>query len=123
MESFIARQPIFDAQRNVYGYELFPFLVGKRIPAFGPESGHFKVMDAFPFQHERPRRREGLINVPREILLKEYMFFLPRKGCRELLKRWADPEVSRPAKAGKRRLPDRHGRLCRISAMSPAGVH
>jgi len=23
METFIARQPIFDAQRKVYGYELF----------------------------------------------------------------------------------------------------
>ncbi|KPK94980.1 MAG: hypothetical protein AMJ94_00605 [Deltaproteobacteria bacterium SM23_61] len=83
MESFIARQPIFDARRNVYGYELF-FRSGLEnvFRHSDPDQATSKVMvdSFFLFNlNDLTGGKRAFINVPREILLKEYMFFLPRE--------------------------------------------
>ncbi len=83
MESFIARQPIFDARRNVYGYELF-FRSGLEnvFRHENPDQATSKVMvdSFFLFNlNDLTGGKRAFINVPREILLKEYMFFLPRE--------------------------------------------
>jgi len=99
METFIARQPIFDAQRNVYGYELF-FRSGLenvfRHP--DPNQATSKVMadSFFLFNlNDLTGGKRAFINVPRDILLKEYMFFLPKEQVVvELLETVEpDPEV------------------------------
>jgi len=83
MESFIARQPIFDAQRHVYGYELF-FRSGLEnvFRHSDPDQATSKVMvDSFFLfnMNDLTGGKRAFINVPREILLKEYMFFLPKE--------------------------------------------
>jgi EAL and modified HD-GYP domain-containing signal transduction protein len=99
MESFIARQPIFDAQRNVYGYELF-FRSGLENVFRNPDPNQAtsKVMvDSFFLfnMNDLTGGKRAFINVPRDILLKEYMFFLPKEQVVvELLETVEpDPEV------------------------------
>jgi len=99
METFIARQPIFDAQRKVYGYELF-FRSGLENVFRHPDPGQAtsKVMadSFFLFNlNDLTGGKRAFINVPRDILLKEYMFFLPKEQVVvELLETVEpDPEV------------------------------
>jgi c-di-GMP-related signal transduction protein len=99
MESFIARQPIFDAHSNVYGYELF-FRSGLEnvFRHSDPDQATSKVMvDSFFLfnMNDLTAGKRAFINVPREILLKEYMFFLPKEQVVvELLETVEpDPEV------------------------------
>jgi len=99
MESFIARQPIFDAQRNVYGYELlFRSGLENVFRHSDPNQATSKVMvdSFFLFNlNDLTGGKRAFINVPREILLKEYMFFLPKEQVVvELLETVEpDPEV------------------------------
>lgn len=99
MESFIARQPIFDAQRNVYGYELlFRSGLENVFRHSDPNQATSKVMvDSFFLfnMNDLTAGKRAFINVPREILLKEYMFFLPKEQVVvELLETVEpDPEV------------------------------
>ena len=83
MESFIARQPIFDAQRNVYGYELlFRSGLENVFRHSDPNQATSKVMvDSFFLfnMNDLTGGKRAFINVPRDILLKEYMFFLPKE--------------------------------------------
>lgn len=83
METFIARQPIFDASRNVYGYELF-FRSGLQnyFNHPDPNQATSKVMadSFFLFNfNDLTGGKRAFINVPRDILLKEYIFFLPKE--------------------------------------------
>jgi len=99
MESFIARQPIFDAQRNVYGYELlFRSGLENVFRHSDPNQATSKVMvDSFFLfnMNDLTGGKRAFINVPRDILLKEYMFFLPKEQVVvELLETVEpDPEV------------------------------
>jgi c-di-GMP-related signal transduction protein len=99
MESFIARQPIFDAQRNVYGYELlFRSGLENVFRHEDPNQATSKVMvdGFFLFNlNDLTGGKRAFINVPRDILLKEYMFFLPKEQVVvELLETVEpDPEV------------------------------
>ena len=99
METFIARQPIFDAQRKVYGYELF-FRSGLEnvFKHSDPSQATSKVMvdSFFLFNlNDLTGGKRAFINVPRDILLQEYMFFLPKEQVVvELLETVEpDPEV------------------------------
>jgi c-di-GMP-related signal transduction protein len=99
MESFIARQPIFDAQRNVYGYELlFRSGLENVFRHEDPNQATSKVMvdGFFLFNlNDLTGGKRAFINVPRDILLNEYMFFLPKEQVVvELLETVEpDPEV------------------------------
>jgi len=99
MESFIARQPIFDVQRNVYGYELlFRSGLENVFRHEDPNQATSKVMvdGFFLFNlNDLTGGKRAFINVPRDILLKEYMFFLPKEQVVvELLETVEpDPEV------------------------------
>jgi EAL and modified HD-GYP domain-containing signal transduction protein len=82
MDTFIARQPIFDAQRRVYGYELL-FRSGLdnvfRHP--DPNQATSKVLTDSFFLLGMPILTGGkraFINITRDILLKEYLFLVPK---------------------------------------------
>ncbi len=108
MDTFIARQPIFDTHRNVYGYELF-FRSGLQnyFSHPDPNQATSKVMadSFFLFNiNDLTAGKRAFINVPRDILLKEYMFFLPKElVVVELLETvQPDPEVIEACRKLKR---------------------
>ena len=83
METYLARQPIFDAHQKVFGYELF-FRSGMENVFKNPDPNQAtsKVMvdSFFLFNlNDLTGGKRAFINVPRDILLKEYMFFLPKE--------------------------------------------
>ena len=108
METYLARQPIFDAHQKVFGYELF-FRSGMENVFNNPDPNQAtsKVMadSFFLFNlNDLTGGRRAFINVPREILLKEYMFLLPKdQVVVELLETVApEPEVIRACQKLKR---------------------
>jgi EAL and modified HD-GYP domain-containing signal transduction protein len=83
METFVARQPIFDLQQKVYGYELL-FRSGLdnvfRHP--DPNQATSKVIvDSFFLLNlsTLTSGKRAFINIPRDILLSEYVFFVPKE--------------------------------------------
>ena len=108
METYLARQPIFDARQKVFGYELF-FRSGMENVFNNPDPNQAtsKVMadSFFLFNlNDLTGGRRAFINVPREILLKEYMFLLPKdQVVVELLETVApEPEVIQACQKLKR---------------------
>jgi EAL and modified HD-GYP domain-containing signal transduction protein len=108
METFLARQPIFDAHQKVFGYELF-FRSGMENVFKNPDPNQAtsKVMadSFFLFNlNDLTAGKRAFINVPRDILLKEYMFFLPKEQVVvELLETVEpDPEVIQACQKLKR---------------------
>ena len=82
MDTFIARQPIFDARQRVFGYELlFRSSLENVFRHSNPDQATSKVIsDAF-FLFNLSTLTEGkraFINLTREILLKEYIFLIPK---------------------------------------------
>ena len=82
LESFIARQPIFDPQKKVYGYELlFRSGLDNFFQHPDPDQATSKVIsDAF-FLFDSSQLTEGkraFINLTRETLLKEYVSMIPK---------------------------------------------
>ena len=99
MQTFIARQPIFDSSQKVYGYEL---LFRSGLDNFfhhpDPDQATSKVIaDSFFLMGIQllTGGKRAFINVTRQILLKEYMFLLPKDlVVVELLENvMPDPEV------------------------------
>ena len=83
METFIARQPIFDSRQRVFGYELlFRSSLENVFRHPDPDQATSKVLtDAF-FLFNTPGLTDGkraFINLTRETLVKEYMFLVPRE--------------------------------------------
>ena len=83
METFIARQPIFDSQQKVYGYELL-FRSGLDNVFRNPDPNQATskvIVDSF-FLLDLPTLTGGkraFINIPRDILLNEYVFLVPKE--------------------------------------------
>ncbi|NWF53875.1 MAG: HDOD domain-containing protein [Syntrophaceae bacterium] len=82
MDAFIARQPIFDSRQRVFGYELlFRSSLENVFRSSNPDQATSKVIsDAF-FLFNFSTLTEGkraFINLTREILLKEYIFLIPK---------------------------------------------
>ena len=81
MDTFIARQPIFDSRRRVFGYELlFRSCLENIFRHPDPDQATSKVItDAF-FLFNTSVLTDGkraFINLTRETLVKEYMFLIP----------------------------------------------
>jgi c-di-GMP-related signal transduction protein len=81
METYIARQPIFDARQKVYGYELlFRSGLENVFRSSDPDQASSKVIvDSFFLLgiSTLTGGKRAFINVTRDILLKEYMFMVP----------------------------------------------
>lgn len=82
MDTFIARQPIFDSKKKVFGYELlFRSSLDNFFKHPDPDQATSKVIsDAF-FLFQMPALTEGkraFINLTRETLLREYVFLIPK---------------------------------------------
>ncbi|NJB68253.1 EAL and modified HD-GYP domain-containing signal transduction protein [Desulfobaculum xiamenense] len=78
---FVARQPIFDVQQNVFGYELLFRSSGEAACAFVTDSDMATtkvIADGFLLAHAgmEPGQR-ALINFPRRLLLDDAAFALP----------------------------------------------
>jgi len=81
VEKFIARQPVFDAQRGVYGYELlFRSGTGNFFPNVHVDLACASTADnLFLFGIERlTRGRRAFVNCSREFLVRDYAALLPR---------------------------------------------
>jgi c-di-GMP-related signal transduction protein len=84
LDAFIARQPIFDSRQRVFGYELlFRSSLENIFRHSNPDQATSKVIsDAF-FLFNFSTLTEGkraFINLTREILLKEYIFLIPKES-------------------------------------------
>ena len=82
MDTFIARQPIFDSRKKVFGYELlFRSSLENVFKHSDPDQATSKVIsDAF-FLLDLPTLIDGkraFINLTREILVKEYISLVPK---------------------------------------------
>ena len=82
MDTFIARQPIFDSRQRVFGYELlFRSSLENVFRHSDPDQATSKVIsDAF-FLFNISTLTEGkraFINLTRETLLQEYIFLIPK---------------------------------------------
>ncbi len=82
MEVFIARQPIFDAHQKVFGYELF-FRSGLDNLFMHPDPNQATsrvIADSFFLlsMSELTGGKRAFINVTREVLLKEYLYLVPK---------------------------------------------
>jgi EAL and modified HD-GYP domain-containing signal transduction protein len=82
MEIFVARQPIFDSQQKIYGYELlFRSGLDNMFRNPDPNQATSKVIvDSF-FLLDLSTLTGGkraFINIPRDILLNEYVFLVPK---------------------------------------------
>jgi EAL and modified HD-GYP domain-containing signal transduction protein len=82
METFIARQPIFEGNQKVYGYELlFRSSLNNMFSHSDPDQASSKVLADSFFLLGLPLLTGGkraFINVTREILLKEFLFLIPK---------------------------------------------
>lgn len=81
MEKFIARQPVFDPHRVVYGYELlFRSGTGNFFPGLHVDLACASTTDnLFLFGIERlTRGRRAFINCSREFLVRDYAMLLPK---------------------------------------------
>ena len=82
MESFIARQPIFDNQQKVYGYELlFRSSLDNVFRSSDPNQATSKVLtDSFSLFNMATLTggKRGFINITRDILLKDYLLLIPK---------------------------------------------
>ena len=84
MDTFIARQPIFDSRQRVFGYELlFRSSLENVFKHSNPDQATSKVIsDAF-FLFNISTLTEGkraFINLTRETLLQEYIFLIPKES-------------------------------------------
>jgi len=82
LDSFIARQPIFDDQQRVYGYELlFRSGLDNVFRSSDPDQATSKVLtdslSLFNFSTLTGGKR-GFINITRDILLKDYVLLMPK---------------------------------------------
>ena len=82
MDSFIARQPIFDDDQKVYGYELlFRSGLENVFQSSDPDQATSKVLtDSFSLFNMSTLTggKRGFINITRDILLKDYVFLMPK---------------------------------------------
>jgi c-di-GMP-related signal transduction protein len=82
LESFIARQPIFDTQQKVYGYELlFRSGIENVFRSSDPDQATSKVLtDSFSLfgMSTLTGGKRGFINITRDILLKDYVLLMPK---------------------------------------------
>jgi EAL and modified HD-GYP domain-containing signal transduction protein len=83
VETYIARQPIFDLHKRVYGYELlFRSGLDNIFKQEDPDQASSQVIiDSF-FLHNISAltgRKRAFINVTRDLLLKEYLLLIPRQ--------------------------------------------
>jgi EAL and modified HD-GYP domain-containing signal transduction protein len=83
VETYIARQPIFDLHKGVYGYELlFRSGLDNIFKQEDPDQASSQVIiDSF-FLHNISAltgRKRAFINVTRDLLLKEYLLLIPRQ--------------------------------------------
>ncbi len=82
METFIARQPIFDLRQNVYGYELlFRSGFDNIFRHSDPNQATSKVIsDSFFLMglQSLTGGKRAFINVTRDILVNEYLFLIPK---------------------------------------------
>ncbi|MGQ9646105.1 MAG: EAL and HDOD domain-containing protein [Thermodesulfobacteriota bacterium] len=83
METFIARQPIFDLRQKVYGYELlFRSGLDNIFKNPDPNQATSKVIvDSFFLMDLSTLTggKKAFINIPRDILLNEYVFLVPKE--------------------------------------------
>jgi len=83
METFIARQPIFDSQQKVFAYELlFRSGLDNMFKHPDPDQATAKVItNAFSLFNisTLTEGKRAFINVTRDTLLKEYLFLLPKE--------------------------------------------
>lgn len=81
MEKFIARQPVFDSHRVVYGYELlFRSGTGNFFPGLNVDLACASTADnLFLFGIERlTQGRRAFVNCSREFLVRDYAALLPK---------------------------------------------
>lgn len=98
VEKFIARQPIFDSHRAVYGYELlFRSGVGNFFPGIPVDVACASTTDnLFLFGIERlTRGHRAFVNCSRDFLVRDYAALLPKdRVIIEILENTEpDPEV------------------------------
>jgi c-di-GMP-related signal transduction protein len=83
MDTFIARQPIFDRQQQVYGYELlFRSGIDNVFDHPDPTEATTRVIaDSLLLLGVEPltEGKKAFINVTRDVLLREYMTLLPHE--------------------------------------------
>ena len=96
METFIARQPIFDSQKRVFAYELlFRSSLENVFKHPDPDQATSKVItDAF-FLFHMPTLTEGkraFINFTRETLLQEYAQLIPKDSIVVEIPETIDPD-------------------------------
>ncbi len=105
MEKFIARQPVFDPQRVVYGYELlFRSGTGNFFPGVHIDLACAATADnLFLFGIERlTRGRRAFVNCSREFLVRDYAALLPRD--RVVIEVLENTEIDADVLAACRRL-------------------
>ena len=82
MESYIARQPIFDLEQKVYAYELlFRSSLDNYFDYSDPDQAASKTIVSGFMLHEIQKLTGGkkaFINVTRDVLIKDYMTLLPK---------------------------------------------
>ncbi len=82
MNTFIARQPIFDMNQKAYGYELlFRSGLDNFFRSVDPNQATSKVIaDSFFLLNlsSLTGGRRAFINVPRDFLLQEFLFLIPK---------------------------------------------
>jgi c-di-GMP-related signal transduction protein len=83
LDSFIARQPIFDARQKVYGYELlFRSGLDNVFRGADPDQATSKVLtdslSLFSMSTLTGGKR-GFINITRDILLRDYVYLIPKE--------------------------------------------
>jgi EAL and modified HD-GYP domain-containing signal transduction protein len=83
LDSFIARQPIFDEHQSVFGYELlFRSGLDNVFRSSDPDQATSKVLtdslSLFSMATLTGGKR-GFINITRDILLKDYVFLIPNE--------------------------------------------
>ncbi len=83
METFIARQPIFDLNQRVYGYELlFRSGLDNVFRHTDPDQATSKViLDSFFLMgiQSLTGGKRAFINITRDILLNEFLFLIPKE--------------------------------------------
>src|SRR2546430_2336368 len=82
---FIARQPIFDARQNIYGYELL-FRSGTDNFFNGPDVDHASLSVIangvlFHVIEDLTENRKAFVNFGREALVGDYALHLPKECC------------------------------------------
>lgn len=98
MDTFIARQPIFDLNEKVYGYELlFRSGLDNIFRQTDPDQATSKVLaDSFFLMNIRSLTggKRAFINITRDILINEFLFLIPKeKIVVEILENVAPDDV------------------------------